>query len=359
MQTLIVAAGRFDGELASRILAGREPRLDVFELRDALDARLLDFQALDQSRRPGVALLRRALGDSAALAWLAFRERDRAEVILTTGEDIGIPLAALLGAGRAQAAHVMIAHTLSPARKRPFFTVLKLYRRMDRILCYATSEERLMTGRLGIPSAQVQRIAYHADERFFRPMPEVPVEPDLICGAGQLLRDYDTLLKACEGLSVRVRVAAGSPWISSELRPGSALPAWADWRRYDRFALRDLYARSAIAVVPLLENDYQTGISTILEMMAMGKALIVTRTRGQTDTIVDGETGLYVPPGDPAALRAAIELLRRAPEEAARLGRNARRYLEQHAGLDLFTRRLKQALVEAHAARFGAARGAA
>ena len=359
MQTLIVAAGRFDGQLASRIRAGREPRLDVFELKDALGARLLDFQALDQSRSPGVALLRRSLGDSAALAWLAFRERDGADAILTTGEDIGIPLSGLLAVGRTPAVHVMIAHTLSPAKKRPFFTLLKLHRRMDRILCYATSEERLMTGPLGIPAAQVQRIAYQADERFFRPLQEVPVEPDLICGAGQLLRDYDTLLRACDGLGVRVRVAAGSPWISSELRPGSALPAWADWRKYDRFALRGLYARSAIAVVPLLENDYQTGISTILEMMAMGKALIVTRTRGQTDTIVDGETGLYVPPGDPAALRAAIERLRRAPEEAARLGGNARRYIEQHAGLDLFTRTLQQALVDAHSARFGAAGSAA
>ena len=152
---------------------------------------------------------------------------------------------------------------------------------------------------------------------------------------------------------MRVKVAAGSPWISSDLRPGPALPAWADWRKYDRFALRDLYARSALAVVPLLENDYQTGISTILEMMAMGKPLIVTRTRGQTDTIVDGENGLYVPPGDPAALRAAIERLRRDPAEAARLGRNARQYVEKQAGLDLFTRTLQQALVEAHALRCG------
>jgi glycosyltransferase involved in cell wall biosynthesis len=109
-----------------------------------------------------------------------------------------------------------------------------------------------------------------------------------------------------------------------------------------------------VAVVPLFENDYQTGISTILEMMAMGKALIVTKTRGQTDTIIDGENGLYVPPGDPAALRTAIERLRKDPAEARRLGANARRYVEEQAGLDLFTRNLVQAVNEAHAARGGA-----
>ncbi|MBS2024317.1 MAG: glycosyltransferase [Deltaproteobacteria bacterium] len=352
MQPLIVAAGRFTAEHAQRIAEGKEPRLDVFELRDALRGRLMDFADLDRSTRAEIPLMRRMVGDSAALAWLAVRERNGADVFLTTGEDIGIPLAMLLKAAK-PAGHAMIAHTLHPAKKRVFYTRLKAWKQTERILCYATSEEQLMTGPLGIPAAQVRRIAYHADERFFAPRPEVPIEPDLLCGAGQLLRDYHTLIRATEGLGVRVRIAAGSPWIASELKADRALPEYVDWRKYDRFALRELYARSAIAVVPLFENDYQTGISTILEMMAMGKALIVSKTRGQTDTIVDGENGLYVPPGDAAALRAAIERLRQDPAEAARLGRNARRYVEERAGLDLFTRELVRATTEAHAARFG------
>src|SRR6185436_8595362 len=118
----------------------------------------------------------------------------------------------------------------------------------------------------------------------------------------------------------------------------------------DRFDLRDLYARSALAVVPILENDFQTGISTILEMMAMGKCLIVTRTRGQTDTIVDGVTGTYVPPGDVAAMRAAITRLLANPEERARMGRAARAFIEKEAGLDLFTARVTQAVRDGHAA---------
>jgi glycosyltransferase involved in cell wall biosynthesis len=354
MIPLLLAAGRFDPPLADRIRQGLEPRLDVFELRDRLGARLLDYGDVDRSRRPEVRLAQGTLGDSAALALLGARERGDADALFTTGEDIGIPLALLLAAGRARASHTMIAHTLHPAKKRPFFTVLRVHRRIDRILVYATSEERLAVDGLGIPAAQVRRIAYQADERFFAPRPATPLEPDLLCAAGQLLRDYPTLIAATEGLGVRVRVAAGSPWIASELRPGAGLPAYVDWRRYDRHALRDLYARAALAVVPLQQNDYQTGISTILEMMAMGKCVIATRTRGQTDTLVDGETGVYVPPGDAAALRAAIVRLRADPAEAARLGANARRYVEEKAGLDLFVRRLEETLREGHAARFGA-----
>jgi glycosyltransferase involved in cell wall biosynthesis len=103
-----------------------------------------------------------------------------------------------------------------------------------------------------------------------------------------------------------------------------------------------------------VQNDYQTGISTILEMMAMGKCVIATRTRGQTDTIVDNVNGVYVPPGDAGALRAAIQRLLASPEDRVRLGRAARAYVEKEAGLDLFVDKIAQTVREGHAARFGA-----
>lgn len=342
-RVLILAAGRFDESLANRIRASEEPRLDIFELQAALGAELLDFRAVDCSRRPAVRLAQRLLGDSVALALIGAGERARYDAVLTTGEDIGIPLAALWKGKRAPA-HTMIAHTLTPAKKRLFFRLLHVQDRIDRILCYSSSEEGHMVERLGIPAARVQRIRYHADDQFFRPA-GAPPEPDLICSAGQLLRDYPTLIEAVRGLPVRLRIAAGSPWIAGDLRPDRPLPGNVEWRRYPRAELRDLYSKSALAVVPIVENTYQTGISTILEMMAMGMCVIASRTRGQTDTIVDGENGVYVPPGDPRALRSAIERLLRAPEEVARIGAEARRFIEREASTARFVERVAAAVL--------------
>ena len=42
------------------------------------------------------------------------------------------------------------------------------------------------------------------------------------------------------------------------------------------------------------------------------------------------ETGLVVSPGDPQALRDAMDLLYNEPEESARLGNNARSRFENH-----------------------------
>ena len=57
MKTLILAAGRFGESMKQGIAAGREPRLDVFELGKVLDADVLDYLAVDAS---ALALARRA-----------------------------------------------------------------------------------------------------------------------------------------------------------------------------------------------------------------------------------------------------------------------------------------------------------
>jgi glycosyltransferase involved in cell wall biosynthesis len=351
MRCLILAAGRFGEPLKAAIAAGRDPRLDVFELARTLDADVIDFDVVDRSRDRAVRLVQKSAGNSAAAAYLGFQERKRYDAFFTTGEDIGLPLATLFGASSARCSHTMIAHTLHPAKKRAFFWFGRIADRIDRMLVYSTSEERLAIEELRLPAARVDRIHYHADENFFRPDSRA-VEPDLICAAGQLLRDYDCLVQAVRDLPVRAQIAAGSPWIDQTLRPTGDLPQNVSWGKLGRHELRELYARAALAVVPIRENPYQTGIATILEMMAMGKCVIATRTQGQTDTIVDGATGFYVPPGDSEALKKTIQRLLENPGEAARVGTAARKFVEERAGLDLFVRKVADAIRLGHETRF-------
>lgn len=338
--------------MRAAISEGREPRLDVFELASALKADVVDYLDADRSSSSVLRSVARTLGPSAAVAYLGYQARGRYDALFTTGEDIGLPLGSLLKTSRARCSHTMIAHTLAPAPKRAFFDFLRVDTRIDRILAYSTSEQRNAIERLRVPARKVQRIYFHADQRFFHPDGR-PTEPDLVCAAGQLLRDYDCLVEAVRGTTVRVEIAAGSPWIERPLQPRRDLPPNVSWGRMNRFELRDLYARAAICVVPIVQNEYQTGIATILEMMSMGKCVIATRTRGQTDTIVDGVTGLYVPPGDHAALRRSIETMLSKPEEAARIGASARKFVEEQAGLDQFVERIAEAVRVGHLERFG------
>lgn len=68
---------------------------------------------------------------------------------------------------------------------------------------------------------------------------------------------------------------------------------------------------------------------TPLEAMACGRPVIGSAVGGLTYTIVDGQTGVLVPPRDPVALAAQLSELLRNPERGARMGRAGRQRVEQ------------------------------
>ena len=159
----------------------------------------------------------------------------------------------------------------------------------------------------------------------------------MIASAGLEFRDYATLLDAVRGLDLQVILAAASPWSKrADTTQRREIPENVTVRRFNLLELRRVYAESLFVVVPLYNVEFQAGVTTILEAMAMGKAVIVTRTPGQTDVVIQGETGLYVPPGDAGALREAIGRLLDNPAEAARMGANGRRVIEERMSLDKY-----------------------
>jgi glycosyltransferase involved in cell wall biosynthesis len=76
----------------------------------------------------------------------------------------------------------------------------------------------------------------------------------------------------------------------------------------------------------------------------MGKAVVVTRTTGQTDVVMDGVTGLTVAPGDVDGWRQALQRLRADPALRDRLGHNARQWVLDNATLDRWVTCLVSAL---------------
>jgi glycosyltransferase involved in cell wall biosynthesis len=71
---------------------------------------------------------------------------------------------------------------------------------------------------------------------------------------------------------------------------------------------------------------------TLLEGMACGTPAICTEVASMPEIVENGCSGFIVPPNDPSAICSRIAWLREHPEEAAEMGRAARRRV-----LDKFT----------------------
>jgi glycosyltransferase involved in cell wall biosynthesis len=79
----------------------------------------------------------------------------------------------------------------------------------------------------------------------------------------------------------------------------------------------------------------------LLESMSLGKPAVTSRIGGIPELVVDGETGIILPPGDTRALANAILRLLQDAGEAARLGRNAKKRYESNYTSELMARRIE------------------
>jgi glycosyltransferase involved in cell wall biosynthesis len=104
-----------------------------------------------------------------------------------------------------------------------------------------------------------------------------------------------------------------------------------------------------VSVLPSLSEGLS---NAILESMAAGVPAVATSVGGNPELIVDGVTGLLVPPRDAGALAAAICQLLAHPAVARRLGQAARQRALDHFSTERMvqeTERLYLSLVRRHA----------
>ena len=343
-RVILTVSGVVAADISEQIASGKRPRADYLELAKSFNAEILDYAAARTIAGRVGTVLERLAGPNLVLAYACWKIRKNCQAIVTDGEQVGLPLAAFFKfTPGTRPRHLMIVHVLSEPKKTAFLDWLRVQSAIDRFIVYSRWQQQFIMERWKLDRYRVLWTPFMVDQEFFAPdkVTSSHATRPQICAVGLERRDYGTLMRAVEGLDVHVVIAAASPWAKhAEGVATPNIPGNVAVRKFTQYDLRQLYADSCFLVMPLEDVKFQAGVTAILEGMAMGKAVICSRVPGQTDVVVDGVNGRYVPPGDPLPLRAEISRLLSDPEEAARLGANGRKLVECEMNLDLYSQRL-------------------
>lgn len=124
----------------------------------------------------------------------------------------------------------------------------------------------------------------------------------------------------------------GSQYTGDELRQRARSLGIADCVGLVAFQENPADAYRCLDIVVHASTQPEPFGRTIVEAMACGKPVVVSRAGGAAELFGHMDNAIGVPPSDPAALADAIELLARDPDMRIRLGRSAR-----HSAVERFS----------------------
>lgn len=279
-----------------------------------------------------------------------YLRRHRYQHIVAWADRLGLPVALLFKLTRTKRDLVLISVWLSRQEKAFFVRRLGVDSHLRAIIGREAQME-IAAAKLRVPREKLFVEPRPVDERFWRPLDVAP--RNVVAAAGWEARDYGVLAEAVRGLEIGADIAVGSIAMPEMAGAGGAVSVRIDGllggapvnvhaaeRPPD--ALRLLYAQARLVVVPVRDVEFDAGVTAVTEAMAMGKAVVATRTSALQGVFEDGRQGVFVPPGDVRALRGAIEALVDDPSRAERMGRAGRALVEQRHSFDVCLDRLAE-----------------
>jgi glycosyltransferase involved in cell wall biosynthesis len=204
--------------------------------------------------------------------------------------------------------------------------------------------------RLLAPKAKVAHLGWGVEPSAH---PILPYDPQYLLHCGIAGRDFDTLHRASLSTSTRIKIIVAWPIDRFQWpRNVEFVHSGAGYNHQEKkVTFSDLlnvhYARSAaslIVTIPDPEKEHALGFTNLIEALAMSQPIIHTATGALADEIdVEKEgCGIRIPPGDSAALAAAMDAMMKEPDRAEAMGRKSRMLAENRYNIARYARELHQ-----------------
>lgn len=205
-----------------------------------------------------------------------------------------------------------------------------------RIICVSESDRQLAL-KLGIGTHQLLTVIYNGIQSIAIPLATPSTDPVRLIMIARFneQKDQVTLLRAFSQLSepsVHLDLVGSGRSLNScrALSQSLGISKQVSFLG-DRRDVPQLLSRAQIFV---LSTHYEGLPISILEAMRAGLPVIASEVNGIPEEVIDGKTGLLVPPKDAAALAKAIDNLIQSPMLRQQMGQAGRERFEQEFSLE-------------------------
>lgn len=217
-----------------------------------------------------------------------------------------------------------------------------------------------VTRALRVPKHRVRVVPNGVDAAYFdvQRSPSAHLGPLLFFGRVEYEKGADLLMPALAASAHRrqLHVVGDGGGREAMTAAAAALGISERLRSFPWESGAELCARLAQAAVVVLPSREESFGNAMAEALAAGAPLVTTRVGSLPELVAHGHTGLLVPPGDPHALRSAIDTLLSDPQRAEQLGRAGRSAMLERATWADVAKRFVALYEEAREAHTGRAR---
>jgi len=221
-------------------------------------------------------------------------------------------------------------------------------RSADLVVADTDAHAEFLAGLAGLPRDRVEVCFVGAEERIFRPGWSLEgTFTALFVGKLIPLHGLETILEAARLTpELRLRVV-GSGQLDALLAGRPSNVDWVPWVEYERLAEELHRASCALGIFGTSAKAQRVIPNKAFQALACGTPLVTADTPAARELVVDGESALLVPPGDPQALATALRRLAGEPELARRLGAGGHGAFRERASEDVLGRRWRSILERA------------
>jgi glycosyltransferase involved in cell wall biosynthesis len=283
----------------------------------------------------------------------SLRPANSADVVFSTVDTVGIPLMLLRRAGRLRPPLVYVAIGLperlvqlrSERMRRLYASALGSCASVIAYSQHEADELRSWLAGYGF-TPPVVFVAFGVDTEAFRPGSRTTTV-DIVTVGTDPHRDFALLLHVAQRLpDVSFRIVTSR----EHLRRFSSVPENVSVETEIPFEeMRRRLMEARVVALPVRENSYSGATTVLLQAMALGKPVVVTRTKAiETGYgLVDGENCRLVAPGDDAGFERALTGVLRDEFHARALGSSARTTVERELTWDRYVSRIEELLRDA------------